>query len=180
MADTSYLVFDASPLNHFARAGELDALFTITEGYRRATTRAVLDELAEGADEYPQLAMIERLDWLEVVRTDTLPVLQAYGDYAGRLGSAVRDVGEASVLAWCEVHGAVAYTDDQAAHNVGTQRGVEVRRSLSLIIQGCRRGVYSETRAQTLVRALAKTDARLPEEAIDDLFNWARLASIWP
>lgn len=179
LPEPRYLVFDSSPLNHFARAAELDVLYTITEGYERATTQAVLDELSAGAVDHPELDAIESLEWLTIVRTDALPVLQAYAAYSRRLGSSTRDVGEASVLAWCEVNGAIAYVDDQAAHNVGTQRGLEVRRTLSLIIEGCRQDLYSEERAQALVRALADTEARLPTEAVNDLFSWARVEGIW-
>ncbi|MDP8927151.1 MAG: hypothetical protein M3O70_00850 [Actinomycetota bacterium] len=180
MPEPRYLIFDASPLSHFARAAELDILCEITNGFERATTQSVLDEVRTGARKHPELHDVERLGWLTIVRTDSLPVLQAYGEYSRLLGSSTRDVGEASVLAWCEVNGGVAYVDDQAAHNVGNQRGVEVRRTLNLIIEGCRRALYDEARAQALVQVLADRDARLPLDAVDDLFSWARIEGLWP
>jgi hypothetical protein len=54
------LIFDTSPLSHFARARELDTLADITAARQRIVTQAVLDELAEGASDYPVLTLIER------------------------------------------------------------------------------------------------------------------------
>jgi predicted nucleic acid-binding protein len=168
------LVFDASPLVHFARAGEFEVLKQLVNGYRCVTTRAVRDELQRGAAKDARLHEALNVPWLETVSTDELEVLYAFAAYMDRLGNRTRNAGEATVLAWAEVHAATAFVDDQVACNVGRQRRVTVRRTLGLIIDGYRRGLFSEDRAQQLVNALAEEDARFPQEARHDLFDWAR------
>lgn len=44
------LVFDASPLNHFARATELGALRDLVREFECVTTKAVLGELRKGVE----------------------------------------------------------------------------------------------------------------------------------
>ena len=111
---------------------------------------------------------------LGTVACDGLETLYLVAQYLNRLGSSDRNAGEASVLAWAEANGAVAYVDDEAGCNTGRQRGVEVKRTLSLVVAGYRRGVFTEVRAQELIERLADYGARLPREAVQDLFGWAR------
>lgn len=168
------LVFDASPLNHFARAGELEALAKVVERFECVTTKAVREELIRGVDDFPALRDALGLDWIRTVSCDELDELYAFGQYMNRVGSFERNAGECSVLAWAEVHGAAAYVDDQVACNVGRARGVEVHRTLRLIIAAYRNGIFSGARVQSLVDGLADTDARFPSDARDDLLGWAR------
>lgn len=169
------LIFDASPLNHFARARELHTLQQLVSGHRCVVTVAVRQELHAGAAHHPALVEIDTLPWLETVRVDGLDELYRVAEYLRRLGSTERNAGEASVLAWAELHGAIAYVDDQAACNVARARGVTVYRTLNLIVRGHRAGYFTEQRAQELVVALVDTGARFPPQAQDDLFTWARL-----
>jgi predicted nucleic acid-binding protein len=168
------LVFDASPLNHFARAGELAVLKDLVSGFECVTTKAVLGELRKGATEYPAILDAVDLDWITTVSCDELDELYLFGQYMNRLGNLVRNAGEASVLAWAEAHSATAYVDDQVACNIGRSRGVRVHRTLQLLISAYRADILSESRAQALIRSLADTDARFPSMARDDLFGWAR------
>jgi predicted nucleic acid-binding protein len=171
---TTVLVFDASPLNHFARAYELDALRKIVEEFECVTTKAVLAELRRGSAEYPELHAAIELPWLSVVSCDELDELYVFGQYMNRLGNLERNAGEASVLAWAEVHSAAAYVDDQVACNVGRSRGVTVHRTLQLVVAAYRADALTETAVQLLVDSLADTDARFPAEAREDLLGWAR------
>lgn len=167
-------MFDASPLNHFARVGELSTLRQLVADFDCVTTRAVLAELRRGSTEHPELLDATRLDWVEVVPCDDLDELYRFSQYMNRLGNLTRKAGEASVLAWAECHSASAYIDDQVACNVGRSRGVTVYRTLRLVVNAFRSGLLAEARAQELVRSLADTDARFPQQARDDLFGWAR------
>jgi predicted nucleic acid-binding protein len=108
------------------------------------------------------------------VSCDDLEELYRFGDYMNRLGNLKRNAGEASVLAWAEVHSAAAYIDDQVACNVGRGRGVRVHRTLQLVISAFRASILTEARARELIRSLADADARFPRAARDDLFGWAR------
>jgi len=168
------LVFDASPLVHFARADELKTLRLIVVDFECVTTKAVLGELRRGAERYPAIWQAMDLDWIEIVPCDELEELYLFGRYMNRIGNLERNAGEASVLAWAESHSAAAYVDDQVACNVGRSRGVRVHRTLQLVVEACRVGALPECKAQQLVQNLADTDARFPAAARDDLFGWAR------
>ncbi|MBI3687919.1 MAG: hypothetical protein HY241_11405 [Actinobacteria bacterium] len=131
---TDVLVFDTSPLNHFARAGELGTLRNLVKGFACVTTRAVIDELRKGAERHAEIGDALDLEWIEVVTCDGLDELYKFSEYMNRLGNVQRHAGEATVLAWAEKHSAAAYVDDQVACNVGRNRGVQVHRTLQLVI----------------------------------------------
>jgi predicted nucleic acid-binding protein len=145
------LVFDNSPLSHFARAGELAALKALTAGHDRVVTQAVLDELSRGASVHQSLREITALEWLQAVRVDGLAELQAFAVYAARLGSGERDIGEASTLAWAEVHDCIAIVDERAGTRHGRERGVQVHGTLWLVVRGYETGVLSESGAMTAI-----------------------------
>jgi predicted nucleic acid-binding protein len=153
------LIFDSSPLSHFARAGRLAALDRLTSRYRRVIPRAVLDEIRAGETQFPPLADVPNADWLEVVACDGLAELQALAHYFEVLGSGQRDIGEASVLAWAEVNDAVAVLDERAATWAAQQRGVAVHGTLWLIANGVPERMPAQTQAGNLtLRKVSKTD----------------------
>lgn len=156
------LVFDSAPLSCFARAEELVLLEQLTSGHERVTTRAVLAELDAGAHDHPLLKTIHALNWLRVEPVDDLPELRCFTEYVRRLGAGAHNIGEATVLAWAEVHAATAFTDDEAAVQIGRGRGVEVRRTLALVAHGVKRGLLTEQRAQNLADDLVAAGARFP------------------
>ncbi|MBO3745210.1 hypothetical protein J5X84_03955 [Streptosporangiaceae bacterium NEAU-GS5] len=174
MTTKGLLVFDSSPLNHFARANELETLRKLVQDFECVTTKAVLSELRKGVDRYPSIAAATALDWITVVPCDDLDELYLFGHYMNRLGNSQRNAGEASVLAWAEAHSAAAYIDDQVACNVGRARGVRVHRTLQLVIAAFKGGLLTETRAQEVIRSLADADARFPQTVREDLLGWAR------
>jgi hypothetical protein len=53
---TSALVFDNTPLSHFARAGRLDVLEKLVAGRRCVTPEEVANEILAGIAEHPALA----------------------------------------------------------------------------------------------------------------------------
>jgi predicted nucleic acid-binding protein len=161
-------------LNHFARAQELDALEKIVEAFDCVTTKAVRAELRRGSVDFPALSDALELDWVRTVSCDELDELYAFGRYMSRFGNLERNAGEASVLAWAEVHEVAAYVDDQVACNVGRARGVVVHRTLHLVVEAHRAGILAEAQVQRLVESLADTDARFPAEARQNLLAWAR------
>ena len=156
------LIFDTSPLSHFARARELDTLATITAAWDRAVTQAVLDELAGGVTYHPVLELVGQQEWLTVVPVDTLVELRLFAEYARRLGSGSRDIGEAATLAWAEAHGATAILDERAGTSHGRERNVEVHGTLWLIAEGVRSGVLAPARCEGLVDALRAAEAWFP------------------
>jgi predicted nucleic acid-binding protein len=169
----SALIFDTSPLSHFAKAGELEALAELTKCHDRFVTRAVLDELNRGAQQHIHLSRIQETKWLSSVRVDGLAELAAFAEYARVLGSGKRNVGEASTLAWAEVNRAVAIVDERAGTRRGRERGLEVHGTLWLVAEGNRTGQLSDERAELLVTALSDTEAWFPCSGAEFL-NWAR------
>jgi predicted nucleic acid-binding protein len=85
----------------------------------------------------------------------------------------IHDVGEASVLAWAEAHGAVAFTDDEAAVQAARDEGVEVRRTLAVVARGIKHGVLTDVQADRLVDDLLRGGGRFPFGA-GEFVRWAR------
>jgi len=171
------LVFDNSPLSHFARAGELATLEAITNQYCCVVTQAVLDEIEKGAVERSELGDVALLGWLRVVRVDGLAELQAFAEYANRLGSGEHDIGEASTLAWAEINHAVAVIDERAGARHGIERGVEVHGTLWLIVTGFKSDVLTESDCISLVDALRDSEAWFPCDGAT-FFEWARSSGL--
>lgn len=167
------LAFDNAPLSCFARAERLDVLERLTQDSRRVTTSAVLDELRNGVEQFPRLADALALPWLEEVRVDSLAELRIFAAYAARLGSGIHDIGEATVCAWAEVHGAMVFTDENATTLIARSRGVAVKRSLALVASGVNRGILTGADAEALIGALVQGGARFPVGQ-GDFMVWAR------
>ncbi|MDY0061378.1 MAG: hypothetical protein RBU45_16335 [Myxococcota bacterium] len=155
-------VFDSSCLCPFALADRLDTLRRFTEGSERRTTRAVLDEIRAGVTAHPALEGLLHLDWLEAVPIDGLPELIVFSDLRRRFGHGKRDIGEASVLAWAEVHGAVAVLDDQTGRIVAQERRIAYRGTLGILALAIRNGRTTLPEAAVTVDLLRAAGARLP------------------
>lgn len=167
------LVLDSAPLSAFARAKQLPMLDLLTSKDERVTTTAVIEELRAGLGDFPELQDAIDLPWLRVEPLNDLDELVLFGQYALRLGSGTHDVGEATVLAFAEAHGAVAFTDDQTAYQVGRERGVKVVRTLALVARGIRIGLLAEADAGGLVDALIDAGGRYPFRS-GEFLVWAR------
>ncbi len=122
----------------------------------------MLGELEDGIALYPALGDVKGAGWLEEVPVDSLDELRLFAEYARVLVAGQHNVGESSVLAWAEAHGAIAVVDDQTAVNIAKGRGVRVRRTLSLIAAGIHNGVLDREEAQRLVDDLRSGGARFP------------------
>lgn len=138
------LAFDASPLVHFTRAGRLPVLERVTASWKRVVPRSVLDEITKGV----------------------------FANYARRLGSGPRNIGEAETLAWAETNAAIAVVDDAAARTAGRERGVHVHGTLWLIFEAYNEGLFERGAAEDLIGRLADTDARFPCSPAE-AFEWA-------
>jgi len=157
------LVFDSSPLCAFARARRLPVLERLTTSHDRVTTRAVLDELAAGEDNYPDLAAVSSLPWLRVVPVDGLEELHALLKFTPFLGvSDRRDFGEATVLAWAVVHDGVAILDDGVGRRLAQEQGVKFRGTLGVVAEGIRGSPITLAEACALIDLLLAANAWLP------------------
>jgi predicted nucleic acid-binding protein len=169
----SILVLDSAPLSTFARARQLEVLDQLLGGDERVTTTAVVDELRDGLAQHPELQDAIDLPWLKIEALTTLEELRIFAEYTRRLGSGAHDIGEATVLAWAEVHQATAFTDDEAAAQIGRERRVRVVRTLALVARGVRRKLLTEAGAERLVDDLLRGGGRFPLQA-GEFIAWAR------
>jgi predicted nucleic acid-binding protein len=165
--DVIPIVFDASPLNCFATGQKLHVLRALVADRSPHSTNAVMDELQAGP------AAEADFSWVSVQAVDHLDELRAFMRYAEIMGSGRRHLGEATVLAWAEVHGGIAIIDDQAAKKAAKRQGVRCHGSLWLILEGFKAGILREAEACQLVDVLRDTNARFPVDGAT-LIEWAR------
>jgi predicted nucleic acid-binding protein len=177
---TRPLVFDNTPLSHFARAGRLDTLGLLVEGQVCVTTAEVRTELLAGASLHPELAEALILPWMGSVDLLAMNEIELFAQYKAELGGGTsRNMGEAAVLAWARVHAAVVLIDERVGARIAQRDGIEVHGSLWLVVNGVRRRVLTRRQAEVLVDELADTDMRLPTDG-KGLFAWAQDKGLLP
>src|SRR5260370_8737129 len=132
------LVFANTVLSHLAPAGQLDALRVLTDDFRCLVPTEVLREVANGASQYPVLARLFDLAWLENVDLTDVHELVAFAQYKTELGGGPdKNSVEAAVLAWARVHGSIALIDDAVATRAARRHSISVRGTLCLLFKPC-------------------------------------------
>jgi hypothetical protein len=117
------LLFDNTPLSHFARAGALPVLESNTATFRRIAPAEVIQELIGGISRHPSLAAAVSLPWIDVIELTEVEEIVAFARYKAELGGgAERNNGEAAVLAWASVHGGTVIIDARAL--LGRRTGI--------------------------------------------------------
>jgi predicted nucleic acid-binding protein len=170
------LVFDNSPLSHFARAGLLDVLERIVTEYICVSPAEVITEIFNGASEYPALAKVLTEPWIQVVENLDVRELVAFAHYKRELGGGPdRNNGEAAVLAWTKINGGVAIIDERAGTRIAQRENIEVHGTLSLVLNG----TLERVEAETVVDQLKATGMILPVDGAG-LFAWAYQEGILP
>ncbi|KAB1144461.1 hypothetical protein F7R91_21845 [Streptomyces luteolifulvus] len=134
---------------------------------RNVTTAAVIEELRHYDLD------VSGLGWLEVQHVDGLAELTALVRWMERVSGQKSNHGEATVLAWADVHGAVAVIDDLDARKAARAGGLTVWGVLRVIAEGVRGGRATEYVASGLVDALLASGARYPF-AQGGFLEWAR------
>lgn len=168
-------VWDASPLVHASRIDRLDVLGDLASapagGRQHVTTSAVAQEVVRQGGEVPS--------WLVVVHVDGIGELFALGQWVGRVATSSHSQGEASVLAWAEVHGALALIDDSDARRVARQHGLEVHGLLWVAAQAVLDGRWSVAGVSGLLDHLLASGARYPFES-GGFAEWAISVRLLP
>jgi predicted nucleic acid-binding protein len=150
------LVWDASAIHHPAKTDRLDVIGDICRKWRNVTTAAVVEELQLHG------LSIDGHDWLEVTHVDGLDEVVALGRWVGIVSAEQHNRGEATVLAWAEIHDAIAIIDDGDASRVAREHGITVHGSLWVLAEAVRHGYLVEAAASGLVDALIHEGARFP------------------
>jgi predicted nucleic acid-binding protein len=170
---TVALVFDNTPLSHFARAGRLDILEKLVSPYRCLTPAEVTSEIHDGIAVHPSLAKVLSAQWLEVVELRQVDEVVAFARYKAELGGGpARNNGEAAVLGWTAVHGGVAIIDERAGARIAQRDGIEVHGTLWLLANGVRADYLARSDAERIIDELAETDMALPVDG-PGFFAWA-------
>lgn len=170
---TSGLIFDNTPLSHFARADRLAALEELVASYRCLTPAQVTVELHNGIGEHPLITNVLSATWLEVVELSEVEEVVAFARYKAELGGGPeRNNGEAAVLAWTALHGGTAIIDERAGTRIAQRDGIAVQGSLWLVANGVRTDRLNRADAERIVDELAATDMALPVDGAG-FFAWA-------
>ncbi|MCK2219502.1 hypothetical protein MF672_037775 [Actinomadura sp. ATCC 31491] len=167
------LVIDSSPLNYFARSGQLPVLAKLVAGSTCLITMAVEEELLRGGAKYAQLYQASAQPWIIVVDESSLGYLMLFSEYHARLGRGPRNIGEATTLAYAEFHNIAAVVDDRVGRRHGTERGVKVTGTLELLCEGVRSGCVELAEAAAVVDLLSDHEAFLPCDGAG-FVEWAR------
>ncbi|WP_189323098.1 hypothetical protein [Streptomyces flaveus] len=168
----NFLAWDTSPLFHAIKAGKLDVLGDVARtwqggGRRNVTTQTVVDELSTYG------LSLASADWLEIVHVDHLNELAALVKWMDRVSGSKSNEGEATVLAWAEVNGAIAVIDDGDARRIALRHSLPVWGSLRVIATAVSEGHITEYVGNNLVDALINSGARYPC-ARGQFISWAK------
>lgn len=166
------LVWDTSPIFHTIKAGKIEVLGDIAQNgqgcaRRNVTTQAVMSEISSF-----QLPLADT-EWLEVVHVDDLSELEALVEWMSRVSGSKSNHGEATVLAWAEIHSATAVVDDGDARRIGRSAGLDIWGSLRVIAESVSAGYTTSHVAVALVDAMIDSGARYPC-ARGQFINWAK------
>jgi predicted nucleic acid-binding protein len=167
------LVIDSSPLNYFARSNQLPVLEKLLADHECVITSAVEEELLRGGPRHAQLYQAAAQPWLSTVNETALSYLALFSQYHGRLGGGMRNIGEATTLAYAEFHNITAMVDDRAGRRQGIERGVKVTGTLETLCGGVRYKIIEVAEAATVVDLLSDHEAYLPCDGAG-FFEWAR------
>ncbi len=174
------LVFDNSPLSHFARAGRLETLEKILSTYRCVTLAEVMNEIHAGMAVHPALGKVLAAHWLDVVELDEVDEVVAFARYKAELGGvADRNNGEAAVLGWTSIHGGIAIIDERAGTRIAQRDGIKVHGTLWLLANGVRSQQLARSDAERIVDDLAATEMMLPVDG-QGFFAWAYEEGLLP
>ncbi len=165
---TQTLVWDASALHHAIAADRVDVLGDLASPWRNVSTAAVRAELRHNGLDLTA-------DWIEIVHVDEPDELRALFAWAQALGAGPRDIGEATICAWTEIHGGIALIDDRAAKRTAVVNGLDAHGTLWLLVEAVHAGRIALASASGLVNVLITHGARYPAKVRAEGFAaWAR------
>ncbi|MGQ0520507.1 MAG: hypothetical protein ACT4PX_05050 [Actinomycetota bacterium] len=174
------LVFDNTPLSHFARAGRLDVLEKLVAPHRCLTPAEVTTEIHAGLSVHPGLAKVLSVQWIDVVELVEVEDVVAFARYKAELGGGPdKNNGEAAVLAWASVHGGIAIIDERAGSRIAQRDGIPVHGTLWLVANGLRTERLARQDAERIVDDLVATEMTLPVDGAG-FVTWAYEEGLLP
>jgi len=173
MAGPETLVFDTGPLRHFARADWLGALKALVGDRTALVPDTVVAELRQQANADSRVGAVLECEWIQRRELTSDAEIRAFATFSARLVRGERNVGEAGVLALARVTDGVAVMDDRVACRAAADLGVQYRRTLALLVEGIRIGLFTVPLVSALADDLLTSEYRLPFQQ-GDFEKWAR------
>ena len=165
--ETALYYFDTIVLSNFALSGRFDLLID-RYGPRAQITPEVLDEVSDGiVAGHRELKQIEAA--VEKGACSAAPPLSIaertiYRELLGTLGS-----GEASCITCAQCRGGLVVTDDRAARNCCSERGVLFTGTIGILKICCREGILAPREADVLLQNMINTGYFSPVDQISGL-----------
>lgn len=160
------IVFDASPLVHFAVAGELALLGRLVR--QAGIPPRVRDELVVDQPDAPGAAALRReLDrrrpWLQVHELDAVGAARAEA-----LAAPPLDTGEAAAIALALQLDAILVIDERAGRRAAEARGLTVTGTIGLLLKAKERGLIPAVRPvlDSMIASGLRISPGLREEAL--------------
>ncbi|MDY7085674.1 MAG: hypothetical protein SYR96_11260 [Actinomycetota bacterium] len=156
------LVFDTSPLTHFARQSWLGALKAVVGERPALIPDVVVDELQQIAARDSRVEAVLSAEWIEKRELREAREIKAFAEFSALLVRGERNKGEAGVLALASTVGGIAVVDDGAGRKVAQKYGIQLKPTLALLCEAIRKDLLTVALVSALVDDLLASEYRLP------------------
>nr|MDT0661669.1 nucleotide-binding protein [Micromonospora sp. DSM 115978] len=158
------LVFDTSPLTHFARQNWLGVLKAVVGERQALIPDVVVDELRQIAASDSRINAVLQASWLERRELRNAEEISAFARFSALLVRGERNKGEAGVLALASTLDGIAVIDDGAGRKAARTNGVLLKPTLALLCEAIRQDLLTIKLVSALVDDLLVSEYRLPFE----------------
>ncbi|BAD55789.1 hypothetical protein [Nocardia farcinica] len=173
MSASRTLVFDTSPLCHFARSDWLGVLKAVVGERAAVIPDVVAFELRNLASNDDRIGAVLRAPWIEHRELRNPQELAAFAQFSARLVRRNRNRGEAGVLALARTLPGIAVVDDAAGRRAARDYSIEYCPTLRLLCEAIRTGLLTVPLVSALADDLLINEYRLPF-APGGFEKWAR------
>ncbi|MFC0006969.1 hypothetical protein [Micromonospora siamensis] len=156
------LVFDTSPLVHFARQNWLGVLKAVVGDRLALVPDVVVDELQQFAAVDSRVKAVLEASWIEPRELRSPAEILAFAEFSQFLVRGERNKGEAGVLALASTIGGIAVVDDGAGRKAAQRAGVHLRGTLGLLCDAIRKNLLTIALVSALADDLLASEYRLP------------------
>ncbi|GAB3717190.1 hypothetical protein GCM10027598_27760 [Amycolatopsis oliviviridis] len=156
------LVFDTSPLAHFARQNWLGVLKAVVGEREAIVPDVVVDELNEMALRDDRVAVAAAADWIQRRELRTSEEIREFAYFSSLLVRGNRNRGESGVLALAKTAGGTAVIDDGAGRRAARANSVPLKPTLSLLCEAIRKDLLTIKLVSALADDLLISQYRLP------------------
>lgn len=162
MVQANLLIFDTSPLSHFARENWLGALKAVVGDRTAVIPDVVVDELKRGLGRNSFLQAVLDAPWIERRDLQSAEEIERFAYYSSLLVAGERNRGEAAVLALAATTGGTAVVDDLAGRKAAKRDGVPLTGTVGLLMQAIQSGLLTVALASAIADDLLAGQYRLP------------------